>query len=154
MILVITIISIFVLAGFVRLLNLISSVQICPVCAGVSGTWIWILVGMYFGMLDVGSWQLVVAIAMGGSVVGIAYQIEKKLSAVSGGWHRPFLRKMLFIPAGFVLVYSVLMQWRGVVLVSFAFLLLISFIFLFSKRKAGIDNKVVKELEEKMKNCC
>ncbi|MBU6414745.1 hypothetical protein KGQ34_00675 [Patescibacteria group bacterium] len=124
--------------------------RICPVCAGVSGTWIWILAGMFSGVLDAGRWQLFVAMLMGGTVVGIAYQIEKRLPP-----HRsPLLRKTLFIPAGFALVYGVLAQWWNAALVSFAFLLLLSFVFFASQRKIKDSDKTTKELEEKMKDCC
>ncbi len=153
MILVITMISIFGITGFFLLANKILPVRICPVCAGVSGTWIWILAGMYFGALDAGSWQLVAGILMGGSVVGIAYQVEKRLHIEFDGWRILLLWKTLFISAGFVFMYSVLMQWWSTVFVFFVFLLLISFIFLFPKRRAR-DNKIIEELEKKMKDCC
>lgn len=150
MILAITIISILGISGLVLLANRILSMRICPICAGVAGTWIWILAGMYLDALDAGNWQLVAAILMGGSVVGIAYRIEKQLPS-----HRsPFLWKTLFIPAGFILAYGVLTQWWNVALVSFVFLLLLSFVFFSPLQKNKESGKTVKELKEKMKDCC
>ncbi len=79
-------------------------VNICPICAGVAGTWLWMFAGILTDQLPIASYQLPIAILMGGSVVGIAYQIEKKLPAERS----PFLWKLIFIPAGFFAVYSAL----------------------------------------------
>ncbi len=164
MILAITIISILGITGFFWLANKILLVQICPICAGVSGTWLWILVGLYIGILDVGSpsalssgpmgWQLVAGVLMGGSVAGIAYQLEKRMHEESAGWRTPLFWKTLFIPAGFAFAYGVLMQLPGILFASSAFLLLISFIFLFPQRKAVGRSRTVEELEKKMEDCC
>lgn len=125
--------------------------RICPVCAGVSGTWIWMLAARFLGYpIDL----LIFAILMGGSVVGIAYQVEKRLFIKSAEWQTPLLWKMLFIPAGFVLAYGVLTQWWNVVLVSFTFLLSLLFVFFASQRKIKDSGKTTKELEKKMKDCC
>lgn len=149
--LAITIISIFVLAGLAWLLNKMLALSICPICAGVSGTWIWILAARFLGYpVDL----LIPAILMGGSVVGIAFQVEKKLHVGFVGWRTPLFWKMLFIPVGFALVYSVLLQWWGMVSVLFVFLLAILFIFLSPQPERRGDNKMAADIENKMKNCC
>lgn len=156
-IIVIAILSMFVLAGLAWLTRRILQVSaICPVCAGVAGTWFWIVVGMYFGVLQAESWKLIAAIAMGGSVVGIAYQAEKRLASRCS----PMLWKMLFIPTGFVLVYSVLSWWWTGAVVSFALCIVWLMSCVRIRKAAGErhdfarDAAAVKMLEEKMKNNC
>ena len=74
----IAIISIFVLTLFAWLLNKVLPIKICPICAGVSLTWLWMLLGMGYGFLSVEKYQIVIAILMGGSVVGITNKLEEK----------------------------------------------------------------------------
>lgn len=148
---VIAIISILGITGVFWLLNHYSGVGVCPICAGVSGTWLWVLAGIYVGLLEAGSWSPVAAIAMGGSVVGIAYQVEKRLPSNRS----PFLWKALFIPAGFVAVYSVISYWWSVFAITTIFLII--FWLFFSRERgnhAGHGNKTVEVLREKMKDCC
>ncbi|MDO8600984.1 MAG: hypothetical protein Q7R73_05295 [bacterium] len=148
---IIATISILGITAFVWTANRILPFYICPICAGVSGTWIWIVIGMFFGLLDAGSWSLVAALAMGGSVVGIAYQMEKYLSERCS----PLLWKTLFIPTGFVLVYSILSRWMVGFWVS-APLLAIWLLSCWgrSRRNSAEDNKQIEMLKKKMKNCC
>ncbi len=167
MLIAIVTISILAITGLTWLLNRILPFKICPICAGVSLTWLWMLAAKFLGYeIDL----LILAMLMGGSVVGIAYQIEKKLLARrslarpaepwrSGGeggpdGRSPLLWKTLFIPVGFVAAYGILMQWWSVFLVSIIFLLQIAFIFLSPKKESRGRNQKVGELEEKMKNCC
>ena len=144
--------SILTITGAIWAFNNILRLGICPVCAGVSGTWLWILAGMYFGLLGSGAWLLVAAIAMGGSVVGIAYQAERKLV---GG--KLVLYKILFIPMGFVAVYHLLMGRLAVFFAALMALAFVAFLFLrvFAQRAQGNGaSKTTEDLEEKMKNCC
>ena len=78
---IIAIISIFVFTSAVWVLNKIIPVKICPICAGVSLTWLWMLFGMGYGFLSVEKYQIVIAILMGGSVVGITNKLEEKYKA-------------------------------------------------------------------------
>src|SRR3989338_7218194 len=106
----VAVISILVITGFTWLLNRFSPRRICSICAGVSATWLWIIGLRILGYnID----MLVPAVLMGGSVVGLAYQLETKLPP-----HRsPLLWKSLFIPIGFLSVlYLLLFQWLGVAL--------------------------------------
>jgi hypothetical protein len=151
MVIGITIISIFAITGVILLINRIMPYRICPICAGVFGTWLWILAGMYFGVLQDESWRIVAAIAMGGSVVGVAYKMEKYLSLRCS----PLLWKMLFIPTGFVAVYSVLLWWW----LGFAISASLLAIWLLScrrgsRRNAVQDSAQIEILKKKMKNCC
>lgn len=146
----ITVLSILGITAFVWLANRALPFRMCPICAGVSGTWLWIIIGIYSGWLTAESWRLIAALAMGGSVVGIAYQLEKKL----GSDKSPLLWKTLFIPAGFIAAYGILAQQWSIFFIPIIFLLLIAFIFLFPRKKSKAANKTTEELEEKMKNCC
>lgn len=138
MLFIITIISIFVLGFLVWVADKFLPFQICPICTGVAGTWIWLLIGYFIG------YQInptIIALLMGGSVVGVAYKIElgKKL-------------KTLFIPAGFILVYSILIKEWLIFFVSLVFLLVI--LFLPKNGKKGSDKEKIEELKKKMDNCC
>lgn len=159
MIILITIASILAIAGAVWLFNKFSPWYICPICAGVSGTWLWMLIGMSAGKLPITNYQLPIAILMGGSVVGIAYQVEKRLPIRQAGLlsGKPaLLWKTLFIPAGLALVYGVLLQnWQlaggaG----ALALLFLAAFLLPVRKNPPAVKNDKIKELEDKMKNCC
>jgi len=125
--------------------------KICPICIGVAGTWLWILIGIYSGFLDAEKWKLIAAMFMGGSVVGIAYQLERRLDS-----EERLTWKALFIPVGFVLVYGLInLSWMHLIL-SLVGISLIAYLFLrksASKKNSQISDKVA-YLEKKMKNCC
>lgn len=146
------VISILLLTGLVSLARRLLPFTVCPICAGVSLTWLWILAGIYSGWLAAGSWQLLAALAMGGSVVGIAYQLEKRLAP----GRSPLVWKTLFIPAGFAAVYGLVRMDWWLALSALAAALVIVIIFLRrSPQKSGgeISNRAA-ELEQKMKDCC
>ncbi len=144
-------VSIFAIAGAAWLANKILPFGICPVCAGVAGTWLWMLAGIFTNNLQPAIYTLPIAILMGGSVVGIAYQIAKMLSARKS----EVLFKMLFIPAGFIAVYSFLSYLWFVLVPALVFLAIVAWAFL---RGVGDDKtikgKMVGELEKKMEDCC
>ena len=153
---VITTISIFAFAGLVWLFNQILSFRICAICAGVSGTWLWMLAAKFLNYeIDI----LIPAMLMGGSVVGIAYQIEKRLSNSQS----PLLLKTLFIPPGFVAVYSVIsltanpfsLFWWAVLIAIIIFLVAVALKFTEKPHPDAVKNhEMIKKLEEKLKNCC
>ncbi len=100
----ITTLSIFVITGIVWFFGKFSSIKICPICAGVAGTWFWLLTGMIFGQLPITNYQLPVAILMGGSIAGIAYQTEKHFLR---RMEQALLWKAIFIPLGFATVFMI-----------------------------------------------
>ena len=115
---VIAITSIFVITAVIWLLNKLLPYQLCPICAGVSGTWLWMLTARLLGYeID----MRIPAMLMGGSVVGIAYQIEKRLPIN----HSPLLWKTLFIPVGFVATYGILSAWWSVSILLATFLIVL-----------------------------
>lgn len=150
MIIIIAITSIPVITGFVWFANKIFSFNICPICAGVAGTWLWILAEMYVGSLKAENWQLAAAMLMGGTVVGVAYRIEKKLPP----FRSQLLWKTIFIPFGFAAAYNVLLRQWGMTFVFLALLSLFSFILLSSRQNNKTSNEAVEQLKEKMKDCC
>lgn len=168
-------ISILAITGLVWLSKRVLAFRICPVCAGVSGTWLWMLVAKFFGYeTDL----IIIAALMGGSVVGIAYQIEKRFilssqsadsvdtsplpSSTEGrdkslagkpAADKLLLWKTLFISVGFTAVYGILYsRWDVFIPAVIAAALLIAF---FRKPRQNMaKNKTVEDLERKMKNCC
>lgn len=143
--------SILVLTALGRAVNRVLPFAVCSICAGVSLTWLWVLVGSYTGLLEARNWQLLAVLGMGGSVVGIAYQAEKYLAPGRSvlAW------KTFFIPAGFTLVYGLLNEQWLVALLSSVAVLAVVFAFLrFRRRQNPASGRRVAELEKKMEDCC
>ncbi|MDP2655327.1 MAG: hypothetical protein Q8P17_02070 [bacterium] len=150
MLITITVVSILVIAGLVWFANRVLPFTVCPICAGVFLTWVWLITAYTIGYQI----NLVIpALLMGGSVVGVAYQLEKKFKDLPAG--RILLWKVLFIPAGFVAAYSILEQLSVEFLLATVFLFLISFVLLSSKSNTtGSRSETVGDIEKKMEDCC
>ena len=147
---ILTVISIFAITCVVWMVNKLFPFKICPICAGVSGTWLWMLGASFFGYeIDF----VIVAMLLGGSVVGIAYQLEKRLALAKASAGKLLLWKVLFIPVGFVVAYSVVTsQWAT--LAGFAGVAgVLAWVFLKNSGKQQTGSKV-EELKKKMENCC
>ena len=95
---IITIISIFFLTLIAWAFRQISGVKICPFCAGVALTWLWMLSAYYLGY---GTDLTILAMLMGGSVVGISYTLEKYRA-------QSLAARTIFIVSGFEAVYSLI----------------------------------------------
>ena len=144
-----TVASILGITALAHFAKRILPFKVCPICAGVFITWVWLLGAHFVGYpIDL----VVPALLMGGSVVGIAYSLEKRFLNISA--ERLLLWKVLFIPAGFVAAYSLLAQLWTALLFAAAFLLLVSFLFLSESGKTESHKETVKEIEKKMKDCC
>ncbi|MFH0806122.1 MAG: hypothetical protein V1885_00075 [Candidatus Brennerbacteria bacterium] len=124
-------------------------IKVCAICAGTAGTWILLLAGILFGWLTFASYMPVVAILMGGSVVGIAYQGERYLKAGRSA----LLWKALFIPLGFVTAWSVTNFALGFAILGVLVLLTVAGFFLELPLAKG-DAARAERLEERMKDCC
>jgi len=122
-------------------------VPLCPICLGVGGTWLWMLIGRSLGYaVD----ATMLSILLGGSVVGIAYQVERRLPQ----GRSPLLWKTLFIPAGFVAVYGLgASRWPLFAVTSVVLVLLTAF-FLVPPAGSGEQSETVEELKKKMQQCC
>lgn len=148
MLISVTVLSILVIALLIWLANKLLPFAICPICAGVFLTWLG-LIGARFAGYDID--PIVPAILMGGSVVGIAYQLDKKFSALSS--EARMFWKMLSMPAGFVAVYALLMEQWVVLAIAFVFLIVIS-VALALCAQARIRSGKVSSLERAMEECC
>ena len=142
------IISILVTTSIVWLIKRTFKFEICPVCAGVFLTWLWILIGMFLGKLSVISYQLPVAILMGGTVVGLMSKLEKFIKS-----NVLLIWKVIFVSLGFLAVYGLIISnW---LIFALGVILAITAIFIFKTYQAPEpESKQAKELEERMKKCC
>jgi hypothetical protein len=141
--------SIIVITAFVWLAQKMVPLGICPICAGVSGTWIWLLAARFAGFAPD---PTVIALLMGGTVVGIAYTLEKHMPTTRS----PLLWKTIFIPLGFGAMFALLNYAWWVFTALVVILGIVVYVFLrFKKSASHKDNdRTTSELEEKMKNCC
>lgn len=122
-------------------------VPVCPICLGVGGTWLWMLIGRSLGYaVD----ATILSILLGGSVVGIAYQVERRLPQ----GRSPLLWKTFFIPAGFVAAYALAAsQWALLAVMGVVLVPLTAF-FLVPPAASGKQGETVEELKKKMQECC
>lgn len=150
MLITLTIISILTITTLVWLANKVLPFTICPICAGSFLTWVGLVSAHFMGY----SINLIIpALLMGGSVVGIAYQLEKRSRGLSPGTLMLF--KVFFMPAGFVAAYAVLEQLWMAFLFAAAFLFLVSLAFLSARSStAGSREKTAGDIEKKMEDCC
>ena len=142
-----TLASILTIAGVVWVIRRLLHVALCPICLGVGGTWLWMLLARELGYPVDAS---MLAILLGGSVAGTAYLVEKRLPAArSALWW-----KTLFIPLGFVAAYAIAtLQWVLLAVLVLALALLTVF-FLRPSGASTETSEEVDELTRKMKNCC
>ena len=151
----ITIGLISAIASLVWMMNRILPFRICPVCVGVSLTWLLVLAGLNLGLLAADGWLLIAAIAMGGTVVGIAYQGEKRFNWAAGNAMK---FKLFVVLIGFLLVYLALNLVSWVVFwAEISILGVVAYLYFIMPRE--IEQKVkdpanIQEIEEKLKNCC
>jgi len=144
---IIAITSILAITSIAAFLRARTPLRLCPICAGVSGTWGWMLVARAVGYaID----PLVLGILMGGSVVGVAYQLEKRLPP----GRSPLLLKTIFIPMGMLAVYELLSSRWVVFFAALGVLLIFTLAMLRSRRDGNKESERVQSLEEKMKKCC
>ena len=117
--------------------------EICPICVAVSGTWLILTALVLSGYLNSEIFLPLISLLMGGSVVGVAYQVGK--------------RKPIIISVGMLLAFWAVRNLSfKVFLLEFAVLAILAY-FLFVKRDGGDkpgDPKTRELLEDKMKNCC
>lgn len=142
-----TIASISALAALAWAAGRLLRIPLCPICTGVAGTWLWMLAARHFGIaVD----AAMLSTLLGGSVVGIAYQLEKRLA----GARSALAWKTLFIPAGFAAAFGLAQAQWILAAAALAVLLLLTAYFLVPRAGAASPSSAVQELERKMKNCC
>ena len=149
-------VSSILIVGFTALtylFNRITHWKICFVCAGVSLTWLTLTALMLVGLLPTTFYLLPTAILMGGTVVGVVYQGEKKFKVM-----RSFTPKMVVLITGFVSTYLLLTNMNWLTLIAATLTLIpLGYLFFLRLPQATTDlgsSEAAKELEDKMKDCC
>lgn len=153
------ILPILIITGLVWSINKLLPFKLCPVCAGVSGTWTIMMALMLGDILPTTSYMLPTAILMGGTVVGIAYQAEKSLQWVK---RYPIAWKLAINIIGFPLVYGAVqyMSWAtfGVELVVLAGVMYVFFIRRGPSAEPHVphsgDASNVEKIEKGLEQCC
>lgn len=149
-------ISVLVITALIRLFNKFLPVKICPICAGVSGTWLLLTAAILAGA-DKTTFLPPILLLMGGSVVGIAYQGERSLRWAAG---HPLLWKVIVISIGIPLAF---LAANSMSIETFSAEIVIlgaaSYFFFIRTNTSPISEKgvvsdSVKKLEEEMENCC
>jgi len=136
------------------LLNKVLPFKICPICAGVSGTWLLLTFGMLMGNISDASYWDPIALLMGGTVVGIAYQGEKRFGL--DGQIYKFRVPVILI--GFWLVHFALTHigwmtfWVDAIVLMFV--TFIFFVLPALKRSSAANLEKTNELEKKLSDCC
>ena len=141
--------SILAIAGLAWGARRLLGAPLCPICLGVGGTWMWLLAAREFGYaVD----TAMLAVLLGGSVAGIAYQLEKRLPPGRSA----LLWKTLFIPVGFVAAWGLATQaWPWFLAASLALLPLAAFFLLApAAPRPETESAKVEELTRKMRDCC
>ena len=142
-----TVFSILVITALAWAAKATLRVPVCPICLGVGGTWLWMMVARYFGVAFDTS---MLPVLLGGSAVGVAYQLEKHLPP----GRSVLLWKSLFIPAALVAAYGIALPNWTVLATAAAVLLVLTVIFFVPPRLDQTDSATVAKLEEQMKRCC
>lgn len=150
--LTITGLSILCIAGIAWVFSKKTGKTICFVCAGVAGTWLIFAIARLNGYATD---SLMTGILMGGSVVGLMYQIER--NAFRG--YIPPILKIFFVITGFISVYTFLQYFWSAFFIAAGSLILIGHsmhrgTYIFSNSSKENEKSHAKEIAEKMKNCC
>lgn len=148
-------ISSILIIGFTALtyfFNKITHWKTCVICAGVSLAWLTLIALMLSGFLASSFYFLITSMLMGGTVVGIAFQGEKRFK-----WAKNlFYWKAPVVIIGFIIAYLLLINisWAtfAVELVLLGFLTY--FLFLQPSGDRSPQGESVSKLEEELKDCC
>ncbi|MEM4295962.1 MAG: hypothetical protein QXS91_04125 [Candidatus Anstonellales archaeon] len=136
----------FVLLIVKAVINKFKKFDFCVICASVSLTWLFLLVLFYLGLYGN---IVLIALLMGGSVVGLFYFIERKIAKTKNKeltlFRLPFLLTLIFI--AYTLLFYSYFDIRVVYLLALLWLL---FFFIFLYRK----NPKLKKIINKIIECC
>ncbi len=140
-------VSIWLLAALAWLARRTLRVSVCPVCAGVAGTWLWMLAARQF---DIGVDTSLLPLLLAGSVVGIAYQLERFVPAGRSA----ALFKSIAIPIGLAAAYALEQSQWGLLLAMLVALAVVGAAFFRAAGEASPASEAVEELKKQMKQCC
>lgn len=148
-------ILVVIIAGALAALNKKLPFKICPICAGVSGSWLILTAGVVLGRWS-GDYKLPIAMLMGATVAGIAFQGEARFDWAKKGiymWKAPVV--IIGMPVAYWL-FKNMSLWTLVVEILFLSILIYYFFVRSSRSNSAehVDDRHVRELENKMKGCC
>ncbi len=120
---------------------------ICPACAGVAGTWLWMLAARAAGVaIDV----ILLAALLGASATGVTQWLADRLPAGRSA----ILWKALTLPVACALAYGIAAEhWILAAGAGLAYAIL-ALRFQVRSRAAKTEPALVSQLEERMKKCC
>ena len=142
--------SILILTSAISLVKNKLKFEICPICAGVTLTWLWMLTGIILGKLSTIDYQLPTALLMGGTVIGLMSKLEPLIKQKF-----VLIWKTIFVVSGFIAAYNLI--FNNWVIFSISVALAVTSILLLKTHTTSKENQKsqqTKEFEEKMKNCC
>lgn len=148
-------ISSVLIIGFALLtyfFNKITHWRICVICAGVSLTWLSLTFFILKGLFPASYFLFPIAILMGGTVVGIAFQGEKRFKWASN----LFYWKGPVVVIGFIIAYLLLvnMSWTAFAIELVLLGFLTYFLFLQPSVDKSSSGRNTTELERKLEDCC
>jgi len=122
-------------------------VPLCPVCIGVSGTWLGLVVARAMGtQVD----PAVLGILIGASVLGITQWQAERLP----GGRSALLWKVLGLATGFAAAYAIVAEQWLLAAVGLAAFALAAALFRRSPQAHRRASEAVSRLEERLKQCC
>lgn len=152
------IILILIITGLVWLLNRVLPFKICPVCAGVSGTWLILTALILGGIIPTSDFLLPTSILMSGTVVGIAYQGEKSLKWAA---KNQIVWKLIVLAFGFSAVWWVVQHLSWATFVGeLAMLSVVVYLFFIRRGSTAPhaphpnDPSNVQKIEKGLEDCC
>ncbi len=128
------------ITGLVWLINKFLPFRVCPVCAGVTGTWMLLFLARLAGFpID----NTILALLMGGTAVGIAYR------------HPSLLFKTIAISLGFVIGYGIVTNQLVMAGITILAYLIFAGLFFLKNSPVKKETKASVEIFKKqMENCC
>lgn len=151
MLIAIALISILLLTALAFLIRKAAAPWLCPLCAGVAGTWLWLLGAHLSGFaVDL----RLPAILLGGSVVGLATQSEKLLASHSETYR--LIWKTLFVTVGFATAWFIItLIWSGTAigLTALGVMTVLPWLKAPSREHSGGLERI-QRLKEQLNGCC
>ena len=151
---IIALILVAVITAGVKSVSRFLPFSVCALCAGVSGAWVLLSLAILTGAAPADLYLPVITLLMGGTVVGIAYQAEKKF-----GWRgeKAFWFRFAIIFVGFYAAH-IAVGGFGWSVFTIELFVLATLAYLFFIRQDGANLKShsakVEKLEKELENCC
>lgn len=120
---------------------------VCPACAGVFGTWLWMVLGRFAGhAVD----RVLLAVLLGATAVGVTQWFADRLKHA----HHAARWKVLALPAASVVAYGVAVERWMLAAGAAAVYATLAWAFLLASGAGRRSTAAVAELEERLKRCC